>query len=140
MIKGPLANLSSNETSVNLWSNAKEKKEADRDDNQASSSTNRVKFFRSKQKQKYSVAIQSPIQNQDDSDANHDSNDWISRKDEIVDCEVPIQSLTNDESLETDVQVRAFSVADIVSSLSFLLLLLRRDCFPFHFTWYQITV
>jgi len=30
--------------------------------------------------------------------------------------------------------------SDIVSSLSFLLLLLRRDCFPFHFTWYQITV
>ena len=89
----------------------KKEKKVDRDDNQGSSTTNRMELVRLKQKEKYSIPIQNQENWEDESNANHDSNDRISRKDGIVDCVVPIQNLTNDENLETNVQVRAFAVA-----------------------------
>ena len=52
----PISNIKSKVWSIYHTISKKEEKTG-RDDNQASSSTNRVKFFKSKQKEKYSIPI-----------------------------------------------------------------------------------
>ena len=92
----------------------KKEKKAARDDNQASSSsTNRVSYFKSKQKEKKSVPIQNQENSYDECYLKDDSNDWIARNDQIVDGEVTTLKEANDESLEADVQVGAFAVPGI---------------------------
>jgi hypothetical protein len=82
-----------------------------RSDNKLASSTKRLHSLKATQKKENSFPDQNEKVKLQGLQVNHEFHDTIARNDRIVECDVPIDSIVNNEYLDTDVVVGAFAVS-----------------------------